>query len=368
GAPAGAPAVGSSGGARMRVLVIGGTGAFASRVTTACLASGDDVMVVSRGQRATPADQQAGQTSGHASAHRPGTLSWLQADRATLAAHQAEIEAFAPDAVVDAICFDAAGADLLARVSASARRVVLISTVDVYGEEVGAEPVTEEREPAPVTPYARGKLAAEHALLDAVGSRATIVRPSHMLGRGFRTAGLWGRTEHVVARLRAGRPVAVLDGGRGAITPVWAGDVAAWVQASLTAPRADGEVFNAVGGEITTMRHYLEAIAAHLGVTARLLPVPSTVVRDALGTAAQFAFHRPYSCAKAVRLLGHEPAGTLASMVAETVDAMPVRRLGVDTDLPPELLAADAAEDAIAEVVDRQARELAVVLAANDPR
>ena len=340
----------------MRVIVIGGTGAFASRVTQDCLDAGDEVLVVTRGQR-----------TGSLTAQQPG-LTWLHADRNQLTDHREQLEAFAPDAVVDAICFNPDHARQLVDLFPDVPRVVMISTVDVYGEEVGADLVTEDWQPNPMTPYAVGKAHAERVVLAGLGGNATIIRPSHMLGRGFLTNGLWGRTEHVVARLRAGLPVAVLDGGRGVITPVYAGDVATWVRASFALPRADGEVFNAVGGWRVTMRDYVQAIADHLGVPTSITSVPSPIVREALAMPTQFAFHRPYSSAKATTLLGHRPAGTLPSMIAETVAAMPVLDLGSPDGLPAALLAANAAENALHELVARQEAELAEVLKATDPR
>lgn len=325
----------------MRVLVIGGTGAFASRLTELCLERGDQVMLVTRGRRELPAPEGGG-----------GQPTWLQTDRAHLGDHRPELDAFAPDAVVDVICFQPEHAQQLVDLFGSVRRVVMISTVDVYGEDVGASLVTEDRRPAPVTGYARGKRAAEQVLLNGLGSAATVVRPSHILGRGFRTAGLWGRTEHVLARVRAGLPICVLDEGRGVMTPVWAGDLAAVVRATFDAPAADGEVFNGVGREPITQRRYFGALAQHVGMPLRLASVPSSVVRRYLDVANQFAFHRPYSLEKAVGLLGHEPASGIEQMMAETVDAMPVHDLG-SVDTPTAVAAASAAEDQIIAMVQR---------------
>ena len=104
-------------------------------------------------------------------------------------------------------------------------------------------------------------------------------RPSHILGRGFLTTSLWSRSPYLVDRVRKGKPVPAIDGGRNLMTPVYAGDIAEWVARSLESPAANGEVFNAVGPEIITQRRYYEIIAEILGVPLRLVAVPSHLFR-----------------------------------------------------------------------------------------
>lgn len=299
----------------MRVLIIGGTGSFSSRVTEKAFARGHEVMVFARGQRpllSVPLAKHPGE---------PG-VRLLRGERSELGARAAELADFSPDVVVDSICFDAVRAKDLVELFSRARRVVFISSVDVYGEDVGGAPVTEERAPRPVTPYARGKLASEKVVLDGLGARATVIRPSHILGRTFLTTSLWGRSPHLVDRPRRGKPIPAIDGGRNLVTPVHAVDVAEWVVRSFDAAPADGEIFNAVGGEIITQRRYYECIAKALGVELRLVAVPSHVFRRHSTAASQFNWHRPYSCAKAARVLGYSPLGTPELMLAETVEYM----------------------------------------------
>jgi nucleoside-diphosphate-sugar epimerase len=291
----------------MRVLVIGGTGSFSTRVTQKALERGHEVLVYARGQRAL----------------QPGlAVRTLHAERSALRSRARELESFSPDVVVDSICFNPAQAEDLVALFSSVRRLVLISSVDVYGEDIGAAPVTEERRPAPVTGYAKGKLASEEVVLQGLGQRATVIRPSHILGRSFLTTSLWGRTPYLVSRLQKGKIVPAIDGGRNLLTPVHAVDVAEWVVRSFDNPAADGQVFNAVGGEIITMKRYYECIAKVLGVSLQLLAVPSQVFKRHFDAPSAFNWHRPYSCAKAVARLGYAPLGTPEVMLAETVNFM----------------------------------------------
>jgi nucleoside-diphosphate-sugar epimerase len=239
----------------MRVLIIGGTGSFSTRVTQKALERGHEVMVYARGQRPLLGGLSA---------------KFLRAERGELRQQAAALAAFAPEVVVDSICFNTAQAEDLVALFASVRRLVLISTVDVYGEDIGGRPVTEERRPVPVTGYAKGKLACEEVVLSGLGARATIFRPSHILGRTFLTTSLWGRTPYLVSRLQKGKVIPAIDGGRNLMTPVHAVDAAEWVVRSFTSEAADGQIFNAVGGEIITQRHYYECVARALGVGLEL--------------------------------------------------------------------------------------------------
>jgi nucleoside-diphosphate-sugar epimerase len=291
----------------MRVLIIGGTGHFSGRITERAADAGHEVALYNRGQRPLPFGVAA-------------TL--IQGERDELGSHIDEIAAFAPQAVVDSICYRPDQAQQLVDLFPRIERVVLISSVDAYGEDIGAAPVDEEREPAPVSDYGKGKLACEEVLFGGLGDRATAFRPSHILGRGFLTTSLWSRSPYLVDRIRKGLPVPAIDGGRNLMTPVYAGDAAEWVVRALTSPAAAGQAFNAVGGEIIPQARYYQAVAGALDTSLRLVAVPSHVYRRVFDRPPQFNWHRPYSCAKAVERLGYAPRFTPEMMIAETVAHM----------------------------------------------
>jgi nucleoside-diphosphate-sugar epimerase len=291
----------------MRVLIIGGTGSFSGRITERTADAGHQVALYNRGQRPLPFGVDA---------------VLIQGERDEIAAHADEIAAFAPQAVIDSICFHPHQAQQLVDLFPDVERVILISSVDVYGEEIGGAPVSEAREPAPVSEYGRGKLACEQILFGALSERATVFRPSHILGRGFLTTSLWSRSPYLVDRVRKGLPVPAIDGGRNLMTPVYAGDAAEWIVRALTSPAAAGQVFNAVGGEIIPQARYYRAVADALDTELRLVAVPSHVFCRVFDRPPQFNWHRPYSCAKAVEHLGYSPRFTPEMMIAETVAHM----------------------------------------------
>jgi len=326
----------------MRVLLIGGTGSFSTRVTEKAIERGHEVLVYSRGLRPLASGLRA---------------RLFRAERHALRQHEAELAQFAPDVVVDSICFSASDAEDLVTLFPNVRRLVLISTVDVYGEDVGAAPITELREPQPVTGYARGKVAAEQVVLEGLGERATVFRPSHILGRGFLTTSLWGRTPYLVSRLQQGKVVPAIDGGRNLLTPVYAVDAAEWVVRSFADPVADGQIFNAVGGEIITMKRYYECVAQVLQAKLQLLPVPSQLFKRYFDAPSQFNWHRPYSCAKAVSCFGYTPIGTPEVMLRETVQHMLAHGLVRDCSEQPF-------DDALVELLARQSSELGALFEA----
>lgn len=65
--------------------------------------------------------------------------------------------------------------------------VVVVSSAEVYGQSIGSEPLREDAELRPVTPYAASKVAAEFVALQAFlgkGLRTVRVRPFNHVGPG----------------------------------------------------------------------------------------------------------------------------------------------------------------------------------------
>lgn len=324
----------------MRVLIIGGTGAFSGRITEAVVRHGHEVVLFNRARRPQPEGVGVPVISG---------------DRGAIREHAAAFRDFGPEAVIDSITSRRDYAEDLAALFPEVRRLVYISSVDAYGEDVGCAPVTEEQTPRPITEYGKNKIACEQLLLEALGRRLTIFRPSHILGRGFLTTSLWSRSPYFIDRLRKGKAIPAIDGGRNLMTPIHALDAGEWVARSLENSAADGQLFNAVGPEIITQRRYYEIVAEIVGAPLRLLAVPSHVFRRHFASPPQFNWHRPYSCRKAVNLLGHVPQFTLETMLRETIDHMLANDMVKDC-------AEDPFDDRLVELLDRHEAELGALL------
>ncbi len=326
----------------MRVLIIGGTGNLSSRIAEACLSRGDELLLFNRGSSGRPT---------------PDGVRTVAGDRDQLGRHRAELLAFRPDAVIDSVLRTERQAREAAEVFAGAGRYVFLSTVDVYGEDVGCAPVAEDREPDPRTPYGRDRLAAERLLFSALPGRAAVFRLSHILGRGFLTGSLRGRSACLVDRLRKGKPIPAIDGGRNLMTPVYAGDAAEWIRRSLDCPEGAG-LFNACGPEIITQRRYYELAAAAVGAEARLYPVPAAVFARHFDSPSQYAFHRPYSNRKIVELTGCPASFGPREMLAETVGHLVSAGLVRDCGEDPT-------DDELIALLERQERELDAFFAAS---
>lgn len=144
-------------------------------------------------------------------------------------------------------------------------RLVIASSSSVYGEEVSG-PVTEERTPRPISPYAVTKLAAEQLAL-AYSARPDAALTVIVL-RYFTVFGPRQRPDMLISRaVRAaldGTPIKIYGDGTHRRDFVYVGDV---VRANLLAMRAqvDSQVFNVGSGCNVSVREVLDLIGELAG-------------------------------------------------------------------------------------------------------
>lgn len=180
----------------------------------------------------------------------------------------------APDPVA---CYEAANTQATARLAAAAARVgvqrfVFASTVKVLGEQTrpGA-PFRADAPVAPMDPYARSKLAAEHALrASCAGStmRPIVLRLPLVYGPGV--GGNFLRLIDAVAR-RVPLPFGAVTNRRDLL---FVGNLVHVIAQALDcADPPDGTWLISDGAAISTPE-LIRRVAAALGVAARLLPVP----------------------------------------------------------------------------------------------
>ncbi len=140
----------------------------------------------------------------------------------------------------------------------------------VYMSAIGAERGRERSE------YWRTKWEAEEAVR-ASGLAATIFRPSLIFGPEDE---FFNR----LARVARWSPVVPLPaGGRQEFQPVWVGDVA---EAFLQAARMEATprpLYHAAGPEVLTLREIVKQLAAVLGKTRAVAPLPVAPLRFAAG-------------------------------------------------------------------------------------
>lgn len=210
---------------------------------------------------------------------------------------------------------------------AELRRLVLLSSIGVNGNRTGGRPFTEDDPPQPVEPYAHSKLRAEQAVVDACtasGLEYVIVRPPLVYGPG--APGNFGRLVRLVAR---GWPLP-LGAIRNARSFIALDSLVELLALCSVHPAAANQLLLAADAQDLSTPELVRAIAAGLGVPARLLPAPPALLRLAaalLGRARladSLCGSLQVDARKARELLGWHPAVAPAEGVARAAAASPL--------------------------------------------
>jgi nucleoside-diphosphate-sugar epimerase len=190
------------------------------------------------------------------------------------------------------------------------QRLVMISSIVVYGERLTAGGCDED---APggksVGPYSRTKRESEELALEAHRRGrvpVTVVRPGNVWGPG---SGLW---VDEIARLARKGMLMVVAGGSGDATLAYVDNVVDVIVRALDTPAAAGRVYNAIDAGGVTWRTYLTDIARLAGGAPPKRSLPPGVARVLAG-AMERAWRlarrpgRPLMTREAVRLLASGP-------------------------------------------------------------
>ena len=158
----------------------------------------------------------------------------------------------------------------------------VISSASAYQTPPAWMPVTESTPLRnPFWQYSRDKIACEDLLVGAYRDRgfpATIVRPSHTYDQ---TMVPFGGGWTVLGRMLAGKPVIVHGDGTSLWTLTHHDDFARAFVPLLGHPRTLGEAFHITSDDVLTWNQIALTLAAALGVTARLVHVPSDAIAAA---------------------------------------------------------------------------------------
>src|SRR5262245_43614158 len=267
----------------MRVLLLGGSGLLSGAALRAFLGAGHDVSVVSRGERPLAGS---------------GPVEHLRADRRVPSALRAVLEGQRFDLTVDFLAFDGGDVErLLAVPGFEPGRLVTISSGQVYLVTASPQPPFREAdadaplmaEPAAGTrdhgewAYGMGKRAAEAALSRAraaTGLHALALRLPVVHGEQDRdnSRRLWAWIE----RMLDGGAILLPEDGRQLVRFVYTGDVAAALLVLATATAWPAEpALNLAQPEETTLREFLERVAALVGVTPRFVSVDRATLERA---------------------------------------------------------------------------------------
>jgi nucleoside-diphosphate-sugar epimerase len=254
---------------KLRVLFIGGSGVISSACARQAAGDGIDLYVLNRGQNTTR-PLPAGVHELRGDVRNPGSvrdaIGELEFDSVV------DFVAFAPDDVRRDI-------DVFRD---RTRQYVFISTASAYQTPPARLPVTESTPlKNPFWQYSRDKIACEDLLVREYRDNdfpATIVRPSHTYD-ATKTVLSGGWTS--LARMLAGKPVIVHGDGLSLWTVTHHTDFARAFVPLLGHPRTYGEAFHITSDDVLTWDQIARALAAALGVTARIVHVPSDVIAAA---------------------------------------------------------------------------------------
>ena len=253
----------------LKVLFIGGSGIISSACSQLAVDSGIELYVLNRGT----------------SSHRPlpPQAITLRADIRDPGSVRDALGDLTFDAVVDWVAFtpDHVRTDIeLFR--GRTRQYVFISSASAYQTPPARLPVTESTPLRnPYWQYSRDKIACEDLLVAAYrdeGFPATIVRPSHTYDKTLiPLEGGWT----TLARMRAGKEIVVHGDGTSLWTLTHHTDFAKGFVPLLGHPRTLGDAFQITSDDVLTWDQIAHALAAALGVEARIVHVPSDAIAAA---------------------------------------------------------------------------------------
>ncbi len=205
---------------------------------------------------------------------------------------------------------------LLAAREAGARRLVMASSSSVYGD-TPTLPKHEGMPPAPMSPYAAQKLAAEQlglAFARSMGLEVVALRYFNVFGpRQDPASGYAAVVPAFTAALLRGEPPTINGDGEQTRDFTFVEDVVRANLLAAEAPRASGHTFNVAGGRRISINELFRAIARWVGredVQPIHGPARAGDVRDSLA-----------SVEAAKELLGWTPEVPLDEALRRTVEA-----------------------------------------------
>ncbi|MEX0729474.1 MAG: NAD-dependent epimerase/dehydratase family protein [Aquisalimonadaceae bacterium] len=206
---------------------------------------------------------------------------------------------------------------------AGVRRLVFISSIKVNGERTSpGQPFRSEDVPSPMDPYAHSKLEAERGLADVArqtGLEVVIVRPPLVYGFGVKA-----NFERLMKLVYRGVPLP-LGSVRNSRSMIGLDNLVDLLVRCVDAPEAAGQTFLVSDGRDLSTPELIRLIAAAMGRSPRLLPVPVAVLRLAgalTGKGAEverLCGSLQVDSSETRRVLGWEPPVSVEEAVRRTV-------------------------------------------------
>jgi nucleoside-diphosphate-sugar epimerase len=170
-----------------------------------------------------------------------------------------------------------AGSRRLAQQAAAAgvKRLIYLSSIKVNGERSINQPIEADDGAAPEDAYGQSKWEAEQALrkiAEESGMELVIVRPVLIYGRGVK-----GNLQHLAGWVRKGLPLPLgRVNNRRSLVNIQ--NLLDFLHTCLLHPDAAGEVFIVADGEDLSTPQLIRKLAAAMGVSPRLVPLPISLL------------------------------------------------------------------------------------------
>ena len=245
----------------MKILIIGGTGTISSAITRQLAASGQELWLLNRGNRANEVPENVKQVI-------------ADIDDTSEVLRQLGDEQF--DAVCEFIGFVPSQVERDVRLfRGRTRQYVYISSASAYNKPAASHVITEGTTLAnPHWLYSRNKIACEELLMKEYrdnGFPVTIVRPSHTYCERSVPLSIHGPkgSWQVLRRMLDGKRVLVQGDGSSLWTMTWNEDFARGFIGLLGNPKAIGEAFQITSDESLAWNQIYQSLANALGVEFR---------------------------------------------------------------------------------------------------
>ncbi|NMA42827.1 MAG: NAD-dependent epimerase/dehydratase family protein [Oligosphaeraceae bacterium] len=275
--------------AKLRILILGGSGFVSGAIVRRALALGHEVSCVTRGRRPLPPKVQA-----------------IQADRTVPGELEIALQnqSLDYDLVVDCIGYKAADARQdITLFSKHCRHLAFISSDFVYDPSKRQFPQPEDN-PYFLTDdsYGAHKRRCELEFLHAEPhfSRWSIYRPCHIYGPGSRLGCLpkHGRDPRLLERLLKEQPLALVGAGKYLQQPIFVDDLAELILSSVFSPCCNAQFYNCAGPDIIESVRYYEILAELLQRRLNVEEIPVMHYLHEYPEHKSFLCHRIYDLAK----------------------------------------------------------------------
>lgn len=258
----------------MKILVVGASGFIGRHLVARLLEQGRDIQAFGRTQTEAPVEFFEG-------AINDSEASGKALEGVKCVVYLVGKSPQPKDSAADLESYRFANCDLAVSfashaVRAGVQRFIFISTVGVNGASTeGSVPFTESKTPAPHSPYALSKYEAEMALqeiAESSGMELVVVRPPLVYGPGAQ--GNFARLRRWVMS-GVPLPFALVKNRRSLISVHNLVDL---IICCIDHPKAANQVFLAADGDDISTPQLLREVAAAMGLSRLLLPVPEKLL------------------------------------------------------------------------------------------